>query len=309
MEQLFGKNIVREKSSDYILETILLLLIILLVSIGFLSSVENTSETISEKLIPANNYKSINSTNLTILSDQVEPIIQQECDLSLIYLFSITEDNYMMVRHGNSMLPDKKYTISNPKVAYSAKSLLSEQTVTKNPNRTSSNTDIRLKNTSSQLIYHALIEEFKNDLPGWSANIDYPNLTINFNNTIFNSGGAVLDQQYKSILTEFCPRYITILNKYAHNIEMISIEGHSSSEWQTSSSSDDAYINNMLLSQQRSNAVLEYCLRLPTIKPYKNWLYNILITTGLSSSDAITDNEIEDIQRSRRVKFKIYMQD
>ena len=307
MEQLFGKNIVRKKSSDYILETILLLLIIILVFIGFLSSVENTSETIPEKLIPTNNYKSINSTNLTILSDQVEPIIQQECDLSLIYLFSITEDNYMMVMNDNFMLPDKKYTISNPKVTHSAKSLLSEQTITKK--NISSNTGVRLKNTSSQLIYHALIEEFKNDLPGWSANIDYPNLTINFNNTIFNSGGAVLDQQYKSILTEFCPRYITILNKYAHNIEMISIEGHSSSEWQTSSSSDDAYINNMLLSQQRSNAVLDYCLRLPTIKPYKNWLYNILITTGLSSSNAITDNKIEDIQRSRRVKFKIYMQD
>ncbi len=304
MEQLFGKYIVEKKSPDYILETILLLLIIILVSIGFLFNMENKPEKISEQLLPVNNYILVNPPNLISLSNQIETIIYQECDLSLIYLFSINDTYYpnMVIRNDNSysMSSNKKPNIlNNSKAVYT----------TKPKNFTASNTDLLSKknNTATKIIYHALVQEFKNDLPRWSANINYSNLTINFDNTVFSSGGATLDQQYQSILTEFCPRYITILNKYAHIIKTISIEGHSSSEWQTSSSPDNAYINNMLLSQQRSNAVLEYCLRLPTIKPYKNWLYEILITSGLSSSDLITDSEMEDTQHSRRVEFKIYM--
>ncbi len=305
MEQLFGKYTAKEKHSDYILETTLLLLIVILVSISFLFNIENSSEIISEQLIPTDNFTLVKSSNLTILSDQIETIFSSECDLSLLYLSSNSEYNTyhpnMMVRDGNS--PDKEQIIFNK-----PEPLLSKQIISKPLTIASSSTNI-LHNNSSKIIYHALIQEFKNDLPHWSATIDSNNLTINFDNTVFNTGGFRLDQQYQSILTKFCPRYITILNKYAHIIKTISIEGHSSSEWQTSSSPDDAYINNMLLSQQRSNAVLDYCLHLPTIKPYKNWLYNILITSGLSSSDMITDNEMEDIQHSRRVEFKIYLQD
>ncbi|MFK5883010.1 MAG: OmpA family protein [Candidatus Izemoplasma sp.] len=311
MEQLFGKYTVKEKHSDYVLETTLLLLFVILVSVSFLFNIENSSEIISEQLLPTDNSTSVKSSNLTILSYQIETIFSPECDFSLLYLPSISKNNTyypnMMIREGNS--PEKEPAISNnPKKIYTTKPLLSKQIISKPLTIASSSTNI-LHNNSSKIIYYALIQEFKNDLPHWSATIDSNNLTINFDNTIFNAGGFRLDQQYQSILTEFCPRYITILNKYAHIIKTISIEGHSSSEWQTSSSPDDAYINNMLLSQQRSNAVLNYCLHLPTIKPYKNWLFNILITSGLSSSDMITDNEVEDIQRSRRVEFKIYLQD
>ncbi|MCK5877708.1 MAG: hypothetical protein KAG43_08730, partial [Candidatus Marithrix sp.] len=117
--------------------------------------------------------------------------------------------------------------------------------------------------SSSKIIYQALVREFKNDLLPWSANIS--ELTINFKDAIFNNGGFGIAQQYKTILMEFCPRYISILYKHAPVIEAISIEGHSSSEWHSSSSTDDAYMSNMLLSQQRTNAILAYCLHLPAM--------------------------------------------
>ncbi|MDM8569082.1 OmpA family protein [Thiotrichales bacterium HSG1] len=159
--------------------------------------------------------------------------------------------------------------------------------------------------TPSKIIYQALTEEFKGDLLNWSANINH--LTIDFKDAVFNVGGFEITQQYQFVLTKFCPRYISLLNRYANNIEAISIEGHSSSEWNSSNSIDDAYLNNMLLSQRRTNAVLAYCLRLPKMEPYKNWLRNTLIASGLSSSRLVMDNEVENAQHSRRVEFKIYV--
>ncbi|HHB93380.1 MAG TPA: hypothetical protein ENK59_09250, partial [Thioploca sp.] len=247
--ELFGKYTVKEEHSDYVLETTLLLLIIILVSVSFLFNIENSSEIISKQLIPTDNYTLVKPSNLTTLSDQIETVFSPEYDFSLLYLSSISEYNTypnIMIRYDNSS--KKKSVIFNKsKAIYLTKPLLSKQIPSKTLPIASSNINI-LHDNSSKIIYHALIQEFKNDLPRWSATIDPNNLTINFDNAVFNTGDFRLNQQYQSILTEFCPRYITILNEYAHIIKTISIEGHSSSEWQTSSSSDDAYINNMLLS-------------------------------------------------------------
>lgn len=91
-------------------------------------------------------------------------------------------------------------------------------------------------------------------------------------------------------------------------IAAISIEGHSSSEWDATASQDEAYFNNMALSQARSRAVLEYCLRLPSISPDKDWLISVLTANGLSSSRNLIRNGIELSARSRRVEFRVITQ-
>lgn len=91
-------------------------------------------------------------------------------------------------------------------------------------------------------------------------------------------------------------------------IAAISIEGHSSSEWDATASQDEAYFNNMALSQARSRAVLEYCLRLPSILADKDWLISVLTANGLSSSRALNRNGIELATRSRRVEFRVITQ-
>jgi outer membrane protein OmpA-like peptidoglycan-associated protein len=98
-----------------------------------------------------------------------------------------------------------------------------------------------------------------------------------------------------------------VLNKFANSIEAISIEGYTSSEWTNSDSIDGAYLNNMALSHERTRAVLEYCLQLSTIAPYKDWLRKILTANGLSSSRVIIENGTEIHESSRRVEFRIFI--
>ena len=106
-------------------------------------------------------------------------------------------------------------------------------------------------------LYIDLQEEFKDDLTVWRATID-STLCVRFQepSMLFDNNEAVLKPQFKEILNDFYPRYIAILNKpeYRDNIEEIRIEGHTSS--------DGSYFHNMELSQDRTRAVLEYCMGL-----------------------------------------------
>ncbi len=126
-------------------------------------------------------------------------------------------------------------------------------------------------------------------MPNWSAEIDRATLTVRFYNpeTLFELGSSSLSQHYKTILADFFPRYVKILTEHQAAIEAVSIEGHTSSEWRDSVSEDEAYLNNMALSQARTRSVLEECLQLSSITSYKDWLRSILTANGLSSSRLI----------------------
>ncbi len=160
-----------------------------------------------------------------------------------------------------------------------------------------------------EAIYQSLLEEFKNDLSHWFAEINETNLTMRFQNseTFFEIGHSSLNKHYQMLLADFFPRYVNILKEYKEAIETLSIEGHTSSEWKESVSQDEAYFNNMALSQKRTRAVLEYCLQLPSIHADKEWLRRILTANGLSSSRLIMENNFEHVEYSRRVEFRIYV--
>ncbi len=156
-------------------------------------------------------------------------------------------------------------------------------------------------------LYQELLAEFQDDLSKWFAKIDRNSLTIRFQNPDFRFqvGFWSVNQSYKLILTDFFPRYINVLKKYEHDIEALSIEGHTSSEWQSSSSKDEAYFNNMALSHGRTRAVLEFCLKLASVTAYKDWLFRILTANGLASSHLVVKNGFENSEYSRRVEFRI----
>ncbi len=160
-----------------------------------------------------------------------------------------------------------------------------------------------------EAIYQSLLKEFKNDLSHWFAEINKTNLTMRFQNneTFFEVGHSSLNKHYQMLLADFFPRYVNILKEYKEAIETLSIEGHTSSEWKESVSQDEAYFNNMALSQKRTRAVLEYCLQLPSIHADKEWLRRILTANGLSSSRLIMENNFEHVEYSRRVEFRIYV--
>ena len=54
------------------------------------------------------------------------------------------------------------------------------------------------------------------------------------------------------------PRYLNVLTQFRDSIDEVRIEGHTSSLWNHRSTPEEAYFNNMALSQGRTRAVLEY---------------------------------------------------
>ena len=71
--------------------------------------------------------------------------------------------------------------------------------------------DIKLIETD---IYSALMNEFRlEERTNWGAQIDETNGTVTFSGTIiqFKHGSAEISEEFKSILSEFFPRYIDCL--------------------------------------------------------------------------------------------------
>jgi outer membrane protein OmpA-like peptidoglycan-associated protein len=157
-------------------------------------------------------------------------------------------------------------------------------------------------------IYDDLYAEFKDDLENWSAKINKDTLTISFREPKiqFDTGKSFVKEEFKLILSNFFPRYLNVLKNYNQEIEEIRIEGHTSSSWENALNVDEAYLNNMSLSQDRSKQVLIYSLGL-NLDENKNWAKNLIIANGLSSSKLLfrENSNIEDAIRSQRTEFRV----
>lgn len=148
-------------------------------------------------------------------------------------------------------------------------------------------------------LYIDLQEEFKEDLTVWRATID-STLCIRFQepSMLFDNDKAYLKPKFKKILDDFFPRYIKVLNRkeYRDNIVEIRIEGHTDSNGE--------YFHNMELSQNRTRTVLQYCFRLMD-SGEADWAKGLITANGLSSSQPILINGVENKDLSRRVEFRV----
>jgi outer membrane protein OmpA-like peptidoglycan-associated protein len=158
-------------------------------------------------------------------------------------------------------------------------------------------------------LYKELQGEFEKDLPIWNAIIDSQTLSFRFKepDILFNQGEANIKEEFKIVLNNFFPRYITILtkSKFKEDIDEIRIEGHTSSEWRNDVSKDYSYFMNMELSQNRTRSVLSYVMMLPAVNDIKPWLQKKLTANGLAFSQPILVNNVEDKSLSRRVEFRV----
>lgn len=159
-------------------------------------------------------------------------------------------------------------------------------------------------------LYQDLRSEFRDDLPRWSAVIERKTLTIRFQEpeVLFERGEAAVRPRFEKILDDFFPRYIRILRRsqYRSSIREIRIEGHTSSEWAPGATEEEAYFNNMRLSQNRTRTVLRYVLGTLSRERVSDWTQNLITANGLSSSDLIyTEAGKEDREASRRVEFRV----
>lgn len=155
-----------------------------------------------------------------------------------------------------------------------------------------------------------LERELARDLPRWGAELDRPTLTIRFRapDLLFEQGEARLTPQFRRLLDEFLPRYLTILHANQASIEEVRIEGHTSSEWRGAANPTEAFFRNMDLSQQRTRAVLEVILTARGLEPFRDWARTTVTANGMSSARPVWRSGasvIEDPDRSRRVEFRV----
>ena len=156
-------------------------------------------------------------------------------------------------------------------------------------------------------IYEQLRHEFRNDLNHWGATIDSDTLTIRFENPqiFFETGSSVVNDEFKNVLDDFWPRYLSVVKENQELITTIALNGHTSTIWNANTSVSDAYFHNMELSQSRTRNVLQYC---ENISPPEEraMIRDIVTANGLSSSRRIYDRQgSEDVDASRRVEFVI----
>ena len=167
---------------------------------------------------------------------------------------------------------------------------------------------VRYTDLRAQL-YQDLAFEFKDDVGKWRASIK-PDLSIRFEepNVQFDTGSTVVKDSFKSILESFFPRYVKILRspKYRDAIEEVRIEGHTSSIWK-GLQPEQAYYENMRLSQERTRAVLMYVFTLGSIRDNQTlkWLLERVTANGLSSAHLLYRGGSEDLVGSQRVEFRV----
>lgn len=157
-------------------------------------------------------------------------------------------------------------------------------------------------------LYEQLLEEFQDDLLVWDAEIDPTTLEFRFKSPeiLFDTGKITLKSKFREVLEDFFPRYLAVIKNFKDSISEIRIEGHTSSMWSLSSTEEDAYFNNMELSQGRTRSVLQYIYMLPAVAEDRSWVKQKFAAVGFSSSNLILDEfGLEDTERSKRVSFKV----
>lgn len=156
-------------------------------------------------------------------------------------------------------------------------------------------------------IYHALVDEFEDDLDRWDAEIDQDTLTFTFQSpdVLFETGQISLSERYQQLLADFFPRYLEVLSPYKNSISEVRIEGHTSSRWNRYTTDTDAYFLNMALSQGRTRSVLDYIYSLESVAPNRQWIKSNIAAVGLSSSKAVIIDGRENLLMSRRVSFRV----
>lgn len=160
---------------------------------------------------------------------------------------------------------------------------------------------------SKENIYEDLYNEFEADMNNWHMEIDEDG-TIRFKEpeVFFSRGEAELKSQFKDILNSFFPRYIDVIyTNYKDKVTEIRIEGHTSSEWEEGGDTKTSYFKNMELSQDRTRNVLEYVMNMESLSEYEDWLIDNITANGMSYSQRIYKNNVEDKNASRRVEFRV----
>ncbi|MEA3512730.1 MAG: TolC family protein [Campylobacterota bacterium] len=163
--------------------------------------------------------------------------------------------------------------------------------------------------------YNNKIEEtLKNDFDrnGIIWDRDENLLKFKDNKYLFKNGKSELNRTLKNTLDDIFPKYFKILLKYKDDIKKVLVKGHASSNMGSATNDEEKYQLNLILSQERADNFLAYIKRIDhlIVKKNRNWIKDIFIPIGISSSEVIfNEKKIELRDASRRVEIQIIFKD
>ena len=168
-------------------------------------------------------------------------------------------------------------------------------------------------------LYNEIKTKLGKDFDQWNVEFD-KDLSIKFTNPdiLFGSGSAEINPYFSKILNNFLPKYFNIIkqSKYNKKIAEIRIEGHTD-DTPIPLYHKDSYIGNIMLSQERSAAVLAFFREMNYYKNLslkdKKYIEFLLTANGFSYGKSLDSNKnLSFISQkpinkkySRRVEFKI----
>ena len=158
----------------------------------------------------------------------------------------------------------------------------------------------------SEELYKKLRQLFAKEIAKKQLKID-KELTFEFSDPAlyFKVGSYQLSAKQKKFFQSFAKKLIPFLHNYANELQSISINGYTSSEW-GDKPFKQRYINNAQLSMQRSFSVWKTLFNTQSPQLQK-WLTTIMKGSGYSFSHAVKKGEKEDKKASRRVTLQIVL--
>ena len=167
---------------------------------------------------------------------------------------------------------------------------------------------IAQKLTTQTDFYTQLVKTFQTEIDANILSIKR-DLSIDFlsQNLYFKVGKYILTPKQKEFLLKFSNKLIPVLHSYQNIINTIEINGHTSSEW-GGANFTNRYLKNEKLSMNRAYSTLEYIFKSQNLKT-QSWLVDVIKGSGLSYSKKVLKYNEEDKEKSRRVSFKIILND
>ncbi len=166
---------------------------------------------------------------------------------------------------------------------------------------------IAQKATNTLGLYKMLVRLFKKEIASGDIKIKQ-DLTILLEDKrlYFDIANYKLTKTQEIFLDTFSKKLFTFLHKHQDMIQTFEVNGHTSSEWGTSAF-EEGYVKNAELSMQRAFFTLKFMFSCQN-KQTRVWLSKIFKGSGYSYSKKINfDNAVENKAKSRRVSFKIIL--
>ncbi|MFY0659005.1 MAG: DUF1524 domain-containing protein [Shimia sp.] len=152
----------------------------------------------------------------------------------------------------------------------------------------------------SAALVNALREELGAVVADLGGRIDDDGAITLPDELLFDRGKATIKPRLNEFLVTACEPWLSTLKGSGVNIAEVKIEGHASSEWSSKSSAREAYLQNLNLSQLRSQSVLRKCLSLVEDQELLSWARTHLIAVGYSSARLVLGEDGQEDRRSSR---------